>query len=206
MSDLRRCAWTAAAVVGLSTSGHVLGGGASPSLVAAALVTTLAVVLAALVTNTTRPLHPVVLTPVLGAFQAFAHAVFHVVDGTGVVDVAAHAGHPGHAAAASHVAGGLRAAAGPTSEVVTHTATHAHAMGLSPLMVTSHLLATVLLAWLLGPAVRQVRTLVRRATPHVPVIAARVPLPASFAHPPLVVSRDVVAAVGLRGPPGLLRA
>ena len=173
-----------------------------------------------------RPLPVAALTALFGGFQALAHGAFHAVVGTSGLSV----GYVGHADAhlsAGHVAAGhglatathgmhaitglsgVSAASGPSHAAVSHAAHLAaggHAMGLSPLMVTSHLLATVLLAWLLGPAVRQVRAIVRRATPQVPVLVpASVPLP-FLTVPSPVVARDVVAAVGLRGPPRLARA
>ncbi len=215
MTDLRRCAWTAAAGVGLSWSGHVLGGGSPPSPVATLLVAVLGMVFAALLTNARRPLPPATLTVLLGAFQMLAHGVFHVVAGPGrvVLDAQAHHGvHVGHAAGVS-AAGVSEAAVAQTATAATHlsahpaahaaadVATHTHAMGLSPLMLTSHLLVTVVLAWALGPGLRQVRELVRRATPVTPVLRPLPLRPPSFVLPPVTRSRDVVAAVGLRGPP-----
>lgn len=219
VTDLRRCAGAATALVGLSVSGHVLGGGAPPSLVAAGLVAILATVLGALLASRARPLPVAGLTVVLGAFQAVAHLVFHLVSGHGGLVVASHAAsHGAHVPGSTHVVPGVhglaRAAAaghgaragGAVPETISTVATHGHALGLSPLMLTSHLLATVLLAWLLGPALRQVRALVRRATPRVPVLTPAVCTPTAFLRPPCLLPRDVLAAVGLRGPPALARA
>ena len=212
VTEIRRCAAVVTALVGLSVSGHMLGGGEVPSPVAAGLVVVLAVVLGAVLANRGRPLPTAGLTVVLGAFQGAAHLTFHLVAGHGGLVPTGPAPHgtatvhalPGaHGLARAVTTHGLHQGAAPAPAGVAAAAEHAHALGLSPLMLTSHLLATVMLAWMLGPAVRHVRALVRRATPRVVVPTPALTAPIAFLRPPCLLPRDVVAAVGLRGPPAL---
>lgn len=196
MTDLRRCTLTALAVVGLSVSGHLLGGGRSPSPVALLLVAVLALVLAALIEVASPARRARRLAVFFGAFQVIAHGVLHTVATSGAVITTPS---PGHAHHGGHL--GL-----PVGQAVAMVPPAPHAHGVSPLMLTTHLLATVLLAWLLGPARQQVRRAIRRVL--------RVAVPVSRATPrvrataPVVASaaRDVVVAVGLRGPPRFVRA
>lgn len=192
----------AGAVLLMSVSGHVLGGGAMPGAVALSLVAVPALVLAALFSVAPRPPRVTTLAAVFAAFQVLAHVVFHEVTGAVSMSMPAaggqglhaggHGGHGGHEmvqAALAHAATGEAIQALPAA----HTP--------SPLMVTTHLLATVVLAWIAGPAAQQVRGVLRRVLLPLPRLDVDVVRHAADALVVPRISREVGVTVSLRGPP-----
>lgn len=179
--DPRGWGAASAAVFVLSVSGHVLGGGAVPTGVALVLVGILALTLGALLSVAERPWRARTLAPILGVFQIAAHGILHEVAGTGPVPVHALV-DPRHHHLSASVGGAHETMAAqfmhamPAHDAAMH-AMPLHAHGLSPLMVTTHVLLTVVLAWLLGPATAQVRALVRRAVVVLPRFELRRPQP-----------------------------
>lgn len=187
---------TPVALVGLSVSGHVLGGGASPSAVAVTFVSMAAGLLGSVLTVLPRRPSTAGLAAVFAAFQIAAHGILHTVAGSGPVPLDAISTH-------HHAGAALVATAAHGHELSTLAATHAHAPVLSLLMPASHLAMTLMLAWLLGPALTFARAamdlLVAIVFGPTPVSAPRPLLGSCLAR--LTASRDVGLHMTLRGPP-----
>lgn len=201
---LARTSVFAATALALSIGAHQLAGGCLPSL-GAILVAAGPVGLGAALL-TTRRCRFGVLVVALGALQAGLHVFFHLTGSPATASTRPMAAHPGaFTSGATHH--GLHLGVSSLAPGGSIAPIPAPDLGITPLMLAAHLVATIVCAVLMAHAEGWLWRLVERWRGWCFALAGRAPAPrrplwqVHHRHAPVGLGRRITPGRILRGPP-----